>query len=89
MHTWAGHPDLLECQQGYREEYLNEMLCGEARRLPWCQSCLQAGTHQEGLYRCESCFGRSMFCLTCCLKQHTQTPLHVIQVCFKALPADL
>ena len=77
MRQWAGHPELEACPEGFCEEYLHDMLRGEALSMDTCSMCHCSNTL---LYQCESCFGRAIVCTQCCLNQHASNPLHVVQV---------
>ena len=35
---------------------------------------------RSGKYRCKDCFGRNVWCDTCCINAHDQTPFHRIQM---------
>ncbi|THU91454.1 hypothetical protein K435DRAFT_820836 [Dendrothele bispora CBS 962.96] len=67
----------------YRDEYLAEFIRLEGRGdfdsecCPFCKS----GDLEEHpvLYRCLDCFGGDLVCRECCVKSHTENPLHIIE----------
>ncbi|KZP13327.1 hypothetical protein FIBSPDRAFT_913099 [Athelia psychrophila] len=66
--TWAGH----------RDEYLDELigLDGRGRFQSSCAGCRQASP----AYRCKDCTHGPLWCKDCIIKNHRQSPLHIVEL---------
>jgi hypothetical protein len=58
-----------------RDEYLSIILSNESPRSSVCESCHS----EDGLYRCQHCFGHPHLCRACIILLHHSSPFHHIQ----------
>ncbi|TDL13861.1 hypothetical protein BD410DRAFT_734767, partial [Rickenella mellea] len=69
----------LEAWKPHRDDYLAELLRlegpGHHRSRSTCATCKA----NEPQFRCRECFDGGLTCSGCCVKSHTQNPLHVIE----------
>lgn len=66
---------------GFRDAFMMELIMLEGRsgiraKSEKCQ-CEQGG---EPIYHCTQCFGTTMMCKECIIRQHQSYPFHVIRV---------
>lgn len=67
----------------YRPEYLDEIMCLEGRGR-FGSLCPQCRTPCPN-YRCTDCMHGALWCQQCLVDNHSQMPLHSIQVCYLPL----
>jgi hypothetical protein len=90
LQEWAGYEDKI----GHREEYIHEDIRlegrADAQHLVVCPTCADvAEASHPPLFRCEECFGGLLECQACCIRRHQRLPLHIIQVSFVLLVAQV
>ncbi|KAJ7575916.1 hypothetical protein C8J56DRAFT_1062778 [Mycena floridula] len=65
----------------FRDEYLEEMIGVKAS--DWvegpCMHCPPGEIALPALFRCDDCFGMVPVCQECCIAEHAQLPLHIMQ----------
>ncbi|KIK77387.1 hypothetical protein PAXRUDRAFT_68779, partial [Paxillus rubicundulus Ve08.2h10] len=67
--------EFLREWQDHKELYLDILLQLEGPPEPWkCSHCLENGT-----YRCPDCFGKPLFCTSCCREIHRTHPFHWVE----------
>ena len=75
--------------QGYQDEYLDELICGNGRGdfhsdgLANCPDCIlyKVDTPGNADHRCLECFVPILTCKDCCVRRHRMEPFHRIEVC--------
>jgi hypothetical protein len=73
---------------GYRERYLDAILCLEGRGSGTSKGCATCGK-PDPIYRCRDCHLHRLMCQECILDRHSSEPLHVIEVCIDILSKAL
>ncbi|KAJ7578939.1 hypothetical protein C8J56DRAFT_796992 [Mycena floridula] len=44
-----------------------------------CSHCPEAVSAGDALFRCDDCFQMSLVCQSCCIREHSEMPLHIIR----------